>query len=39
MPNINAFRPEVYEKKIYQKFLYFAPYWAKKGQDPLFEQI
>jgi len=28
MPNINAFRPVVREKKIYQNFPYFAPYWA-----------
>jgi len=40
MPNINAFRPVVYEKKsflkIYQNLSYFVPYWAP---TPLFEQI
>jgi len=34
MLNINLFRPVVHEKKIYQNFPYFAPYWAPKGTSP-----
>jgi len=34
MPNINALRPVVHERKIYQNFPYWAPYSALKGASP-----
>jgi len=42
MPNINAFRPVVHEKKIFEdlsKFSIFCPLLGPKRGQPLFEQI
>jgi len=39
MLHINAFRPVVHEKKIFEDlqnfpYMYVAPYWAPKGTSP-----
>jgi len=39
MPNINAFRPVVHEKKIFEDLSKLSLYCPLLGPNPLFEHI